>query len=137
MSTTKRAADPRRMGDVGALLDRRHFVLDPERWAAFQAALDASARPNPSDRRRLEGVSQFLSQFSFRADPLARKALILKIRRDVRVVVRLCGFHLRASRYGGQVAASAGHLAVARAGLKRERRRMKEHAWKAKRASDM
>ena len=36
-----------------------------------------------------------------------------------------------ASRYGGQVAASAGHLAVARAELKRERRRMKEHAWKA------
>jgi hypothetical protein len=39
------------------------------------------------------------------------------------VVVLLRGF-----------AASAGHLAVARAGLKRERGGMKEHAWKAKRA---
>ena len=29
-------------------------------------------------------------------------------------------------------AATARHLAVARAGLTRERRRMKEHAWKAK-----
>jgi hypothetical protein len=27
-------------------------------------------------------------------------------------------------------AATARHLAVARAGIKRERRRMKEHAWK-------
>ena len=33
-------------------------------------------------------------------------------------------------------AASAGHLAVARDELKRERRRMKEHAWKAKPSSD-
>ena len=56
--------------------------------------------------------------------------LILKTRRDVRVVVLLRGFHLRASRYGGQDAASAGHHAVARAELTRERWRMKEHAWK-------
>jgi hypothetical protein len=35
------------------------------------------------------------------------------------------------SRYGGQVAASAGHLAVARYELTREQRRMKEHAWKS------
>jgi hypothetical protein len=39
-------------------------------------------------------------------------------------------FHLRASRSGGQVGASAGHLAVSRARCPRERRRMKEHAWK-------
>jgi hypothetical protein len=46
VSTDKRAADPRRVRDE-ALLDRRYFSLDPERWAAFQAALDAPARPNP------------------------------------------------------------------------------------------
>ena len=39
-----------------------------------------------SDRRPLVGVSQFLSQFWFRAEPLARKPLILNKRRDVRVV---------------------------------------------------
>ena len=39
-----------------------------------------------SDRRPLGGVSQFLSQCSFRADPLACKLLILNMRRDVRVV---------------------------------------------------
>ena len=39
-----------------------------------------------SDRRPLGGVSQFLSQFEFRAEPLARKLLILNMRRDVRVV---------------------------------------------------
>jgi hypothetical protein len=38
-----------------------------------------------SDRGTL-GVSQSVSQFPFRADPLARKPLILKTRRDVRVV---------------------------------------------------
>src|SRR6185369_13582246 len=59
----------------------------------------------------------------------ARKPLILKWR-DVRGVVRLRGVHLRASRSGGQAAARARHRAVARAELERERRRMKEHAWK-------
>ena len=39
-----------------------------------------------SDRRPLGGVSQFLSQFGFGAEPLARKPLILQMRRDVRVV---------------------------------------------------
>src|SRR5438876_5373433 len=39
-----------------------------------------------SDRRPLGGVSQFLSQFGFWAEPLARKPLILQMRRDVRVV---------------------------------------------------
>ena len=39
-----------------------------------------------SDRRPLGGVSQFLSQFGFWAEPLARNPLILKTRRDVRVV---------------------------------------------------
>lgn len=29
------------------LPDRRHFGLDAERWASFQAALDAPARPLP------------------------------------------------------------------------------------------
>jgi hypothetical protein len=51
--------------------------------------------------------------------PPSGKLLIPLARRDVRVVVLLRGF-----------AASAGHLAVARAGRRRERRRMKEHAWK-------
>ena len=41
MSTNKRAADAQRVRDAEALLDRRYFVLDPERWAAFQAALRA------------------------------------------------------------------------------------------------
>ena len=39
-----------------------------------------------SDRRTLGGVTQFATQFGFRADPLARKQLIPKTRRDVRVV---------------------------------------------------
>src|SRR5213595_3347318 len=38
-----------------------------------------------SDRRPLGGVSQFLSQFGFWAEPLAQP-LILQMRRDVRVV---------------------------------------------------
>ena len=37
----------------------------------------------------------------------------------------------------GGAAASAGHLAGARAERKRERRRMKEHAWKTKRTRDI
>ena len=55
--------------------------------------------------------------------PPSGKPLIPLERRDVGVVVRLPG-----------EAAPARHLAVARDGLKRERRRMKEHAWKAIRA---
>jgi uncharacterized protein (DUF1778 family) len=47
VSTNKRSTDARRVRDAEALLDRRYFSLDPERWAAFQAALDAPARPNP------------------------------------------------------------------------------------------
>lgn len=45
--------------DAEALLDRRHFVLNPERWAAFQAALDAPDRPNPGLKRLLQTPSVF------------------------------------------------------------------------------
>ena len=58
MSTNRRAADARRVRDVEALLDRRYFVLDPERWA-FQAALDAPARPNPRLKKLLQTPSVF------------------------------------------------------------------------------
>ena len=59
MSTNKRAADARKVRDAEALLDRRYFVLDPERWAAFQAALDAPARPNPRLKTLLQTPSVF------------------------------------------------------------------------------
>lgn len=58
MGTKKRAADARRLRDV-SLLDRRYFVLDPERWAAFQAVLDAPPRPNPRLRKLLQTPSVF------------------------------------------------------------------------------
>jgi uncharacterized protein (DUF1778 family) len=45
--------------DAEALLGRRSFVLDPERWAVFQAALDASARPNPRLEKLLQTPSVF------------------------------------------------------------------------------
>jgi len=54
VSTNKRAADARRVRDAEALLDRRYFVLDPERWAAFQAVLDVPARPNPRLKKLLQ-----------------------------------------------------------------------------------
>ncbi len=59
MSTNKRADDARKVRDAAALLDRRHFVLDPERWAAFQAALDAAVRPNPRLKKLLQTPSVF------------------------------------------------------------------------------
>ena len=59
MSTNNRAADARRVRDAEALLDRRYFSLDPERWAAFQAALDAPARPNPRLKKLLRTPSVF------------------------------------------------------------------------------
>jgi uncharacterized protein (DUF1778 family) len=59
VSTNKRAADARRLRDAEALLDRRYFSLDPERWAAFQAALDAPARPNPRLKKLLRTPSVF------------------------------------------------------------------------------
>ena len=59
MSTNKRAADARRVRDAEALLDRRYFSLDPERWAAFQAALDAPARPSPHLKKLLQTPSVF------------------------------------------------------------------------------
>ena len=59
VSTKKRAADVRRVRDAEALLDRRYFSLDPERWAAFQAALDAPARPNPRLKTLLQTPSVF------------------------------------------------------------------------------
>ena len=59
MSTKKRAADARRVRDAEALLDRRYFVLDPERWAAFQAALEAQSRSNPRLKKLLQTPSVF------------------------------------------------------------------------------
>ena len=59
MSTRKRAAEAQKVRDVEALLDRRYFVLDPERWAAFQAALDAPARPNLPLKKLLQTPSVF------------------------------------------------------------------------------
>jgi hypothetical protein len=75
-------------------------------------------RISVSDRSTLGVLHNSFYNSSLPAQPLACKLLILKIRRDVRVVVRLRG-----------EAATARHLAIARAGLRRERRRMKEHAW--------
>ena len=59
MSTKKRAADARRVCDAEALLDRRYFRLDPERWAAFQVALNAPARPNPRLKKLLRTPTVF------------------------------------------------------------------------------
>jgi len=59
VSTKQRAADAQRARDAEALLDRRYFSLDPERWAAFQAALDAPARPNPRLKKLLQTPSVF------------------------------------------------------------------------------
>ena len=59
MSTNKRADDARKVRDAEALLDRRHVVLDPERWAAFQAALDAPVRPTPGLTKLLQTPSVF------------------------------------------------------------------------------
>ena len=41
------------------LPDRQHFGLDAERWAAFQAALDAPARPLPRLLELLQTPSVF------------------------------------------------------------------------------
>ena len=41
------------------LPDRRRFGLDAERWAAFQAALDAPARANPRLKKLLQKPSVF------------------------------------------------------------------------------
>ena len=57
--TKKRAADARPVRDAEALRDRRHFVLDPKRWAAFQAALNALARPHPRLKKLLQTPSVF------------------------------------------------------------------------------
>ena len=46
------------MRDADVLLDRRYFSLDPERWAAFQVALDAPA-PNPRLKKLLQTPSVF------------------------------------------------------------------------------
>ena len=59
MGTKKRAVDARPVRDAEALLDRRYFVLDPERWSAFQAALDAPPRPNPRLKKLLQTPSVF------------------------------------------------------------------------------
>ena len=56
-------------------------------WKALVHGAPASGPRAPvSDRGTLGGLTQFLTQFGFRAQPLARKLLILKTRRDVRVV---------------------------------------------------
>ena len=59
MSTDRRAVDERSVRYAGASLARRNFVLDPERWAAFQAALDAPVRPNPRLKKLLQTPSVF------------------------------------------------------------------------------
>ena len=59
MVRKKRGADARRVCAAEALLDRRYFVLDPERWAAFIAALDAPARPDPRLKKLLQTPSVF------------------------------------------------------------------------------
>jgi uncharacterized protein (DUF1778 family) len=41
------------------LPDRQRFGLDAERWTAFQAALDAPARPNPRLKKFLQKPSVF------------------------------------------------------------------------------
>jgi len=41
------------------LLERRRFELTAEEWAAFQAALDAPARPSPALERLLKEPSVF------------------------------------------------------------------------------
>ena len=41
------------------LQDRQRFGLDAERWAAFQAALDAPARSNPRLKKLLQKPSVF------------------------------------------------------------------------------
>jgi len=59
VSANKRRADARSVRDAEALPNRRYFILDPKRWAAFQAALDASARPNPRPKKLLQTPSVF------------------------------------------------------------------------------
>jgi uncharacterized protein (DUF1778 family) len=59
VSTDKRVADAQRVRDAEALLNRRYVALDPEHWAAFQAALDAPARPNPRLKKLLQTPSVF------------------------------------------------------------------------------
>ena len=59
MSTNRRAADTPSVRNAEALMDRRYFVLDPERWAAFQAALDAPVRLNPRLKKLLQAPSVF------------------------------------------------------------------------------
>ena len=93
---------------AGLYLEALAAVSAHGRYASGSAASRAMRQSRAlRDRKTFGGVSQFLSQFGFRAAPLARKPLILNIRRDVRVVVRLRGG-----------AASARHLAVARADLR-------------------
>lgn len=57
--TNRRTADTPSVRNAEALMDRRYFVLDPERWAAFQAALDAPVRPNPRLKKLLQTPSVF------------------------------------------------------------------------------
>ena len=93
VGANKRAANARRVRDAEALLDRRYFSLDPKRWAAFQAVLHAPARPNPRLKKLLQTPSVFECADArkwiaedWKVYPLARKPLIPKTRRDVRVV---------------------------------------------------
>jgi len=61
VSTNKRATEARRVRDAEAPLDRRYFVLDADRWAVFQAALDVPARPNPRLKKLLQTPGIFES----------------------------------------------------------------------------
>ncbi len=110
-----------------------HIRIDAKRQALD--ALDklrrggdsANGNGKPANEAEIETIvevaddltSQSRHSLLLQGSPPSGKLLIPLERRDVRVVVLLRGF-----------AASAGHLAIARTELMRERRRMKEHAWK-------
>jgi len=59
VSTNRRVVETPSVRNAEALMDRRYFVLDPECWAAFQAALDAPVRLNRRLKRLLQTPSIF------------------------------------------------------------------------------
>jgi hypothetical protein len=58
-TAARRIATPSSRLVAGPLPDRQRFGLDAERWVAFQAALDAPARPNPRLKTLLQKPSVF------------------------------------------------------------------------------
>jgi uncharacterized protein (DUF1778 family) len=49
----------RSVSDFETLVERQHFELSAERWAAFMAALDAPPRPLPRLKRLFREPSPF------------------------------------------------------------------------------